>query len=73
MIVGCYSLHLYCDTGNAKPGMTGDGGNSPHGFDNPGFGEFTGPTEGDCKRQARNQGWRFGRDSRVFCPTCNRN
>jgi hypothetical protein len=70
MIVGCYSMHLYCDTGNAKPGYPGDSGNSPHNHARPGFAEFTGPTEGDCKRQARKQGWRFSRDNKVYCPIC---
>jgi hypothetical protein len=76
MIVGCYTIHLYCDTGNAKPGMTDDGkpySERVHGYEQ-GFGEFTGHTEGECKRAARRAarraGWRFGRDGRVYCPRC---
>ena len=71
MIVGCYSMHLYCDTGNDMPGMPGDYGKTPHNFENPGRGEFIGHSESECKKQARMAGWRFTRDRRVICPSCN--
>lgn len=70
MIVGCYTMHLYCDTGNSEPGMPGDGA-GPHNYEDPGQGEFVGRTEADCLRQARAKGWRFDRKRRAFCPRCN--
>lgn len=70
MIIGCYSMHLYCDTGNATPGMPGDGGTSPHDHSDAGFAEFTAQTLGECKAQARKLGWHFMRDKRVICPRC---
>lgn len=72
MIVGCYSMHLYCDTGNTEAGMPGDDGNTtPHDWERPGTAEFTGTSEADCKRQAVALGWRFTRDRRAICPMCN--
>lgn len=69
MIVGCYTMDVYCDNGNAVPGMTGDGpGDSGHDFDDRGFAQSTGRTEGECKRALRARGWRFSRDGRVLCP-----
>lgn len=73
MIVGCYSMHLYCDTGNDEPGMPGDNGNpTPHDYRDEGNAEFTGRTEADCIRQAKALGWRFTRNKRAICPRCNR-
>lgn len=67
MIVGCYSLDLYCARGpnngkNAAPTCKGL---------NPG--QFTGRTEAECKREARSKGWRFLIvKGDVVCPWCAR-
>lgn len=63
MIVGCYSLDLYCDTGHRKDGTTEE-----YNLADPG--QFTGQTEGDCKRDARRAGWLFRRDGTVYCREC---
>ena len=60
MIVGCYSLHLYCDFGDAEihEGMT-----FPH--------EFTGRTEAACFRDAKKRGWRiYSQQRKAKCPRC---
>ena len=64
MIVGCYTLHLYCDDPthfarrNDRPWRESS-------LD----AEFTGNTETDCKRQARAKGWKFKADE-CTCPYC---
>lgn len=66
-VVGCYSMHLYCDTG-------GDpyGGTCPSHV--PGatqMTEFTSHTHSQCIRQAKDRGWTFNRDkTKAFCPKC---
>lgn len=60
MIVGCYSLDLYCDTPNCREGM-GRGW------------QFTGPTEARCMRKARDAGWKFSKvraARKAWCPAC---
>lgn len=58
MIVGCYSLHLYCDIPNDS---------HKHRL----HGEFTGDTSSEARQKARNEGWKFNRDQkRVICPRC---
>lgn len=62
--VGCYSLHLYCDGPNHVR------------LDNTPTAEFNGRTYGDCKREAKRDGWiidlkRAGRESGyALCPDC---
>jgi hypothetical protein len=61
MIVGGYSLHLYCDYVNAAHSSPGQ------------FAAFFAETERVCWRQAREEGWRFRtRSGRRFtrCPLC---
>lgn len=55
MIVGCYSMDLYCDE-------CGFG----YGTDSA---SFAGETRGQCVRQARLWGWLVGRE-RQLCPKC---
>lgn len=58
MIVGGYSLHLYCDCNLAT-----------HPFD--AFpDEYVGETEGQTRREARNAGWILTRDRKAICPLC---
>lgn len=83
-IVGCYSMHLYCD--RVDPNMDAD--KRPHQTDDfnalflehkypmqsavargPHPGEFTGSTERDCIREAKRMGW-YIRGKNVLCPAC---
>ena len=76
MIVGSYSLHLYCDntkwhgdclhlhvvTENQK--LTNEGYRG-------GFAEYIGQTYGECVRYARKDGWVVAHDqSTAYCPRC---
>jgi hypothetical protein len=61
MIVGCYSVDLYCDYEN----MNHFWHSCPP--------QFTGETEAECLRDARRCGWRFSRGKRprlAKCPEC---
>lgn len=59
MIVGCYSLHLYCDFDRHEK----DTHTFPH--------EFTGRTEGECFKDARSKGWKiYPKDDKAKCPRC---
>lgn len=60
-IVGCYTLHLYCDA-QIKP----EGASQWYRCD---MGEYVGETAAQCRRQARRAGWKLGRTAAV-CPTC---
>lgn len=59
MIVGCYTLDLYCDVTYRK-----------HPWDYRFPHQFTGETFGECKKQAQRYGWIFHRNSTVTCPHC---
>lgn len=64
-IVGCYTVHLYCDTGG-----TAWGEECPFNY---GSGEFAGQNERDCLSQARKRGWKFNRErTEAFCPRCSK-
>lgn len=65
MIVGCYSMDLYCDTGHNATGMA-----SMREYQLAQRHQYTGKTEAECKREARKDGWLFRRDGRVFCRVC---
>lgn len=67
MIVGCYSLHLYCDFGKGPEGDQTHGGvrflEFPH--------EFTGKTESACLKEARKAGWKiYPAQRKAKCPKC---
>jgi hypothetical protein len=73
MIVGGYTLHLYCD----HPGHNGwsyEGKHyvrtehNPHGEHLQD--EFAGNNERDARANARAWGWVFQRERRVICPFC---
>ncbi|KKM61296.1 hypothetical protein LCGC14_1533210 [marine sediment metagenome] len=67
MIVGCYTLDLCCDHPKHKP--TKSGGPTIYGTCEPA--QFTGPTAGACRKEARKSGWRLELDEGVaFCPVC---
>jgi hypothetical protein len=60
MIVGCYSMDLYCD---GSPCVT------TRAYQN----QFTGETASECRKEARRIGWRFDLTARkAYCPACNR-
>jgi hypothetical protein len=66
MIVGCYTLHLYCDYPDDDYSHRGSGE-----WPGPGYGSFNGRTEAGSKREAIRKGWKFHRDGdRVLCPFC---
>jgi len=62
VIVGGYSLHLYCD----HPRHMELHPNKYEAID----GEYAGPTEVDCRKQAREKGWTFSRDGKAYCKKC---
>lgn len=74
MIVGCYSMELYC-----RNHMDKDMNASPYGegcIAADRYGprrkpwEFNGTTHADCKRQAKQMGFKFTKDKDVICPEC---
>lgn len=73
MIVGCYSLHLYCVYDELPTWYHHEHGDEPVPFGFHAYrefpAEFDGRTEAECKRQARKRGWKF-RDGDVLCPRC---
>lgn len=65
MIVGCYTLHLYCDF--ERDGK--HGGVETYKIGWPA--EFTGKTESECLKEARKAGWRiFKAEGKAKCPRC---
>lgn len=61
MIVGCYSLDLYCDSAWSCSGQA-DG--------------FTGRNRTQATKEAKKDGWRVthareGKTGRAICPDCN--
>lgn len=63
MIVGGYSLHLYCDQPGCQTNSTGFGVKPS---------EFAGWCRRDAEKQARADGWSFNhkRPEQVKCPNC---
>lgn len=64
MIVGCYTLDVYCES----PVKICQDQRSPV-FRYKCFGQFTGQTERECRAKAKRAGWVL-RDGRVRCPPC---
>jgi hypothetical protein len=67
MIMGCYSLHLYCD--NYSQSSVGRGEHAflefPH--------EFTAELGSTCRKEAKEMGWTFNRQKDIaVCPKCNK-
>lgn len=69
MIVGCYSVDLYCDNEDRTGDKRCKRRNGPLRY---GSDQYTGETEGECLRQARKEGWKFTRDRprKAYCPAC---
>lgn len=62
MIVGGYTLDLYCDHKDHKPGTISSSGE-----------QFFGETFSQCKRLASRAGWKFSRNkspAEAYCPAC---
>jgi hypothetical protein len=65
MMVGCYTLDLYCD--NSSDDFHEDRARGhPYGAFPK---QYTGRTEARCIRAARRDGWLISR-KRVICPVC---
>jgi len=63
MVVGCYTLDLYCD-GDPECRMR----KPTHQGSPPA--QYSADTEGECKALARKIGWVFRRDGTVLCRRC---
>jgi len=73
MIVGCYTLDLYCD--KKERHTTLDGGRYYLKVDNREWiylsNQFTGETYGSCLKQARKEGWIVNRNKdKCLCKYC---
>ena len=56
MQIGCYELHIYCDSENHVPGSNN-------------LGQFTGKDLNEALRNARQRGWKTGISGDI-CPVC---
>ncbi len=73
MIVGGYTVHLYCDAEGHEGYMLENGSYMVKGTDGTYArvaNEFVGRSERQCLIQARDLGWRITRDKRAICPIC---
>lgn len=63
MIVGCYSMDLYCDAENCP--------DRSHRIGSV-YAQLIGRYERECLREARKLGWKFSKSHprKAFCPTC---
>jgi len=66
MIVGCYTLDLYCDNKPAHQYLW----ISDYMSDGKFPVQFIGERGCDCRQQARKAGWKLMRDGRALCPRC---
>ncbi len=68
MIVGGYTLDLYCEgqVGPCQCRTYRDGG-----MMDMCFGQFTGETASECRRKARRAKWRFDKTETGYKPVCN--
>lgn len=66
MIVGCYTVDLYCENAEGVQATCSVG----YGYKGPP--QYVGQTEGECLRAARADGWLFTRDRprKAYCPKC---
>lgn len=75
MIVGCYTLDLYCDSGLNQPwntkGHTGYSPGASGAFASAYPEQLTGHSQRDCEQQARACGWKLIKKyGTAICPTC---
>lgn len=65
MIVGCYSIDLYCDSGKEKPYGAAGHWSEPD--------TFAGESFAECAREARKAGWKIDRKNGIaICPNCHK-
>lgn len=65
MIVGCYTMDLYCDNADRK--SEGFRKTCTEGWERS---QYIGMSYSGCMRSAKKEGWRF-RDGRFsYCPKC---
>lgn len=69
VIVGGYTLDLYCDAEGCRAGDLAN--KRGRGFQ-PGSQSFFAETGGACRREARGAGWKLNRDRTATCPECKR-
>lgn len=66
MIVGCYSMDLYCDGALDCPKRQAN-------FDGNAPGQFTGAHRTEASSEVTRAGWRLDhRNNLALCPACNR-
>ncbi len=69
MIVGCYTLDLYCDTPECENGRAVHTSNSDGIASAPAT--FTAEHGSECRKDARRAGWRLElREGLAWCPLC---
>lgn len=73
MIVGCYTVHLYCDFGKSvaykSQNQTLHGGRPAYLVNHRM--EFTGPNLTACLKEAKKDGWRiYPAQGKAKCPSC---
>ena len=63
MIVGCYTLDLYCENLGPWPDKHGhDFKEFPH--------QYTAELGSKCRKNAQRAGWKLTKDGRAYCPRC---
>lgn len=64
MMVGCYTLDLYCDNESTEHEHSGTSYDEfPH--------QFTGEIASECRAKARRAGWQLNlRTGKAICPKC---
>ena len=72
MIVGGYTLDLYCDVTDCKAGDQHPGRTVPTGKGwKAGHASYFGETGSACRKTARRHGWKLTmKDGQAACPTC---
>lgn len=70
MIIGCYSLELYCDKAADETSIDGSNRDGIHEYKEfPST--FTGERRQDCEREARKMGWMINNETGIcLCPKC---
>ena len=68
MIVGCYTLDLYCDRFSVSPGeVTDEHGHWYNEFPH----QFTAELGSECRAKAKQRGWKLNlKDGTALCPKC---
>lgn len=74
MVVGGYTLDLYCDAEDSWMDRTMQFNHHyAMGFQGFGTDQFTGETQAECRAQAKKKGWLIERGGmRAMCPICRR-